>query len=81
MQPLRVFSAAEKNKNWLRQRCAVPLWWPAPAFTRCGELNLYGMVDAQIAALETELFDRQELRCVRECFWMRRVFKCRQQDE
>jgi hypothetical protein len=31
------------------------------AFTRCGELNLYGMVDAQIAALETELFDRQSL--------------------
>jgi hypothetical protein len=25
------------------------------AFTRCGELNLYGMVDAQIAALEGEL--------------------------
>jgi len=25
------------------------------AFTRCGELNLFGMVDAQIAALETEL--------------------------
>jgi hypothetical protein len=28
------------------------------AFTRCGELNLYGMVDAQIAELETKLFDR-----------------------
>ena len=28
------------------------------AFTRCGELNLYGMVDAKIAELETELFDR-----------------------
>jgi len=26
------------------------------AFTRCGELNVYGMVDAQIAALEGELF-------------------------
>jgi hypothetical protein len=26
------------------------------AFTRCGELNLYGMVDAQIAVLESELF-------------------------
>ena len=26
------------------------------AFTRCGELNAYGMVDAQIAALEGELF-------------------------
>ena len=25
------------------------------AFTRCGELNLYGMVDAQIAVLESEL--------------------------
>ncbi|HKG58194.1 MAG TPA: hypothetical protein VKB05_00325 [Pyrinomonadaceae bacterium] len=25
------------------------------AFTRCGELNCYGMVDAQIAALESEL--------------------------
>jgi hypothetical protein len=25
------------------------------AFTRCGELDLYGMVDAQIAALEAEL--------------------------
>jgi hypothetical protein len=25
------------------------------AFTRCGELNCYGMVDAQIAAIETEL--------------------------
>ena len=25
------------------------------AFTRCGELNLYGMVDAQIAAVEGEL--------------------------
>jgi hypothetical protein len=26
------------------------------AFTRCGELNVNGMVDAQIAALEAELF-------------------------
>ena len=26
------------------------------AFIRCGELNVYGMVDAQIAALEGELF-------------------------
>ena len=25
------------------------------AFTRCGELNVYGMVDAQIASLEKEL--------------------------
>jgi hypothetical protein len=25
------------------------------AFTRCGELNSYGMVDAQIATLEGEL--------------------------
>jgi hypothetical protein len=26
------------------------------AFTRCAELNLYGMVDAQIAVAESELF-------------------------
>lgn len=26
------------------------------AFTRCGELNLFGMVDAQISLLEGELF-------------------------
>lgn len=26
------------------------------AFTRCGELNLYGIVDAQISMLEAELF-------------------------
>ena len=26
------------------------------AFTRCGELNVYGMVDSQIAVLERELF-------------------------
>ena len=25
------------------------------AFTRCGEFNLYGMVDAQIAVVESEL--------------------------
>lgn len=28
------------------------------AFTRCGELNLHGMVDAQISKLETDLFPR-----------------------
>jgi hypothetical protein len=27
------------------------------AFTRCGELNCYGMFDTQIAALESELLD------------------------
>ena len=27
------------------------------AFTRCGELNCFGMVDAQIAAIETELLN------------------------
>ena len=26
------------------------------AFTRCGELNVYGIVDAQVAAIESELF-------------------------
>jgi hypothetical protein len=26
------------------------------AFTRCGEMNVYGLVDAQIAALEGQLF-------------------------
>jgi len=26
------------------------------AFTRCGELSLFGMVDAQIAAVEGQLF-------------------------
>ena len=31
------------------------------AFTHCGELNLYGMVDAQIAILETELLDRRSI--------------------
>ena len=30
------------------------------AFTRCGELNLYGMIDAQIAAIEGELFCANE---------------------
>ena len=28
------------------------------AFTRCGELNLYGMVDAQIAVVERELLGK-----------------------
>ena len=28
------------------------------AFTRCGELNLFGMVDAQIAVVESELWAR-----------------------
>src|SRR5829696_4118816 len=28
------------------------------AFTRCSELNVYGMVDAQIAVLESELLNR-----------------------
>jgi hypothetical protein len=31
------------------------------AFTRCGELNLYGMVDAQIAVVEGELLANSEL--------------------
>ena len=31
------------------------------AFTRCVELNLYGMVDAQIAALENELLTANSL--------------------
>ena len=31
------------------------------AFTRCGELNLYGMVDAQIAVVEDELLGRDAL--------------------
>lgn len=30
------------------------------AFTRCGELNVFGMVDAQIAAAENELFAANE---------------------
>jgi hypothetical protein len=25
-------------------------------FTRCGELNVFGMVDAQVAVIESELF-------------------------
>lgn len=33
------------------------------AFTRCGELNVKGMVDAQIAVLETELFAHNTIRC------------------
>ena len=33
------------------------------AFTRCGELNLYGMVDAQIAMLEGELFSAEAIQC------------------
>lgn len=32
------------------------------AFTRCGELNLFGMVDAQIAVVEGELLTRDALR-------------------
>ena len=28
------------------------------AFTRCGEFNLFGMVDAQVAVIESELFSR-----------------------
>ena len=31
------------------------------AFTCCGELNLHGMVDAQIAVLERELFARETI--------------------
>ena len=31
------------------------------AFTRCGELNVYSMVDAQIATLESELFANNSL--------------------
>ena len=33
------------------------------AFTRCGELNVFGMVDAQIAVLESELFAGNSARC------------------
>jgi len=29
-----------------------------PAFTRCDELNLFGMFDAQIAAVKSELLSR-----------------------
>jgi hypothetical protein len=32
------------------------------AFTRCGELNCYGMVDSQIVAIESELLGRAKLR-------------------
>jgi len=32
------------------------------AFTRCGELNVNGMVDAQIAVLESELFAGESVR-------------------
>jgi len=31
------------------------------AFTRCGELNCYGMVDSQIATIESELFRQAKL--------------------
>ncbi len=33
------------------------------AFTRCGELNLYGMVDAQIAVLEDHLLANNSRMC------------------
>lgn len=33
------------------------------AFTRCGELNLHGMVDAQISKLEDDLFPRGTFPC------------------
>ncbi|HKV36632.1 MAG TPA: hypothetical protein VJP89_19985 [Pyrinomonadaceae bacterium] len=33
------------------------------AFTRCGELNLHGMVDAQIAMLEGKVFAAARLPC------------------
>lgn len=33
------------------------------AFTRCGELNLFGMVDAQIAVVEEELFADDTVHC------------------
>ena len=36
---------------------ALANWAKHLAFSRCGELNLNGMVDAQIAVLEGELFD------------------------
>jgi hypothetical protein len=29
------------------------------AFTRCGEINLSGMMDAQIAVLESQLLDHK----------------------
>ena len=31
------------------------------AFTRCGELNIFGMVDAQIAVVEGELLARSDI--------------------
>ncbi len=42
----------------------IRLCWPSRlintakhcAFTRCGEMNLYGIVDAQVELLERELF-------------------------
>jgi hypothetical protein len=33
------------------------------AFTRCGELNVHGMVEAQIAVLESELLTPDSARC------------------
>jgi hypothetical protein len=33
------------------------------AFTRCGELNVYGMVDAQIAMLQTRVFETEKAQC------------------
>ena len=33
------------------------------AFTRCGELNVFGMVDAQIAVVEEELFADDTVHC------------------
>ncbi len=33
------------------------------AFTRCGELNLHGMVDAKISMLEGELFAPDAIKC------------------
>lgn len=33
------------------------------AFTRCGELNVFGMVDAQIAVVESELFADDTVQC------------------
>jgi hypothetical protein len=33
------------------------------AFTRCGELNVNGVVDKQIAVLESELFAGDQARC------------------
>ena len=32
------------------------------AFTRCGELNVFGMVDTQIAVVEDELLERDRFR-------------------